>query len=106
VLADIALHIVATQPIATRRARDEVPADVSGPAIARIDEEVSAMGKPPEITERIRESKLKLFYAEQNVLGDQPFINADKFQGTIDEYARKSGASVTGFARLEVGAAE
>ena len=105
VLADIALHVVAMQPVPTRLSREEVPADVARPAMTRIEEEVAAMGKPPEVSERIRESKLKLFYAEQDVLADQPFINADKFKGTISEYAGKSNARVTGFGRLEIGRA-
>ncbi len=103
VLSDIGLHLVAVKPVAVGLSREDVPPELVAQEREIAVEQAKATGKPQEIAEKIAEGKMGAFYRER-VLGEQEFINPDKFKGTVTEYARKAGASVTGFARLEVGA--
>jgi elongation factor Ts len=102
-LSDIGLHLVAVKPVAAGLSREDVPADLVSKEREIAIEQAKATGKPQEIAEKIAEGKMSAFYRER-VLGEQDFINPDKFKGTVTEYAKKGGARLTGFARLEVGA--
>lgn len=103
VLSDIGLHLVAVKPVAAGLSREDVPTELIGKEREIAIEQAKATGKPQEIAEKIAEGKMNAFYRER-VLGEQDFINPDKFKGTVSEYAKKGGAQLTGFTRLEVGA--
>jgi elongation factor Ts len=65
-------------------------------------------GKPENIIDKIVEGRIAKFYQE-NVLMEQTLVNAEKFEGTIEEYVQalaiKMGEniSLTAFARLSIG---
>ncbi len=104
VLTDIGLHVVAVKPVAIGLSRQDVPEDLVSAEREIAVEQAKATGKPQEIAEKIAEGKMSAFYRER-VLAEQEFINPDKFKGTVADYAKKSGGTLTGFARLEVGVA-
>jgi len=99
---DVAMHIAATDPLAVG------PDDVSADVIER-EKDIyrdQVKNKPPEITEKIVEGKLKKFYAERCLL-EQPFVkNTDQTVGEmIREVQAKLGEnmSVRRFVRYELG---
>ncbi|MEM1013442.1 MAG: translation elongation factor Ts [Planctomycetota bacterium] len=102
VLSDICLHLVAFKPVAEGLTRDDVD-----PALVAKEKEIAveqakATGKPQEIAEKIADGKMNAFYRER-VLSEQDFINPDKHKGTVADYAKKAGGTLTGYQRLEVG---
>lgn len=102
-LSDVGLHVVAMKPVAAGLTRQDVPAQLVSKEREIAVEQAKATGKPQEIAEKIAEGKMSAFYRER-VLGEQEYINPDKFKGSVGEYAKKRGASLSGFARLEIGA--
>jgi elongation factor Ts len=88
--------------------REEVDSDALAKERELIVRQASVDGKPPEVVERIVEGKLEAWYAE-NVLYDQRFVNAEKFDGTVADMvtalASKMGEniSVRRIARMAVG---
>lgn len=106
VAGDIALHISWANPRWTTR--EEVDAAVVEKESDLISRQAQAEGKPDNVIPRIVEGRLEKFY-EENVLYDQPFVNPEKFEGTVGEMVTKLAAkmgeniSVRRFARLAVG---
>ncbi len=106
VARDIAMHIAWAKPRWVRR--DDV--DEAEVAAERdiIAKQAKNDGKPDAIIPKIVEGRIAKFY-EDNVLADQTFVNAEKFEGTIEEYVQalaiKMGEniSVTAFSRLAIG---
>ena len=103
VLSGIGLHVVAVKPPAAGLKREDLPAELIAKEREIAIEQAKGTGKPQEIAEKIAEGKMGAFYRER-VLEEQEYINPDKFKGTVAEYAKQHGASLTGFARLEIGA--
>lgn len=103
---DIAMHISWGSPGWVTR--DEVDEDVVAKERELIGRQAAAEGKPEEVIERIVDGKIDSWYAE-NVLYDQKFVNAEKFDGTVGdlvgELASKMGEniSVRSMARVAVG---
>ena len=99
---DIAMHIAATDPIAV--AAEDVAADVVEREREIYRDQVK--NKPPEITEKIVDGKLKKFFAERCLL-EQPFVkNTDVTVGDmIKDVMAKLGEnmSVRRFVRYELG---
>jgi len=97
-LRDVCMHITAKNPMAAKR--EDVPAA----AVAKEKEiamaQVSAMGKPPAIAEKIAEGKLKTWFAE-NVLVEQPFVKDET--KTVGELLKAAGLTLKGFVRFKVG---
>ena len=106
---DIALHISWSNP--RWITRDEVPADAQDRERELIARQAEAEGKPEQVIERIVDGKMGSFY-EDNVLYDQVFVNAQKFEGTVGEMVTQLAAkmgeniSVRRFSRLAVGERE
>ena len=73
-----------------------------------IARQAAAEGKPENVVERIVDGKIESWYAE-NVLYDQKFVNAEKFDGTVGDMvsnlASKMGEniSVRRMSRIAVG---
>ncbi len=103
---DIAMHVSWGRPEWVNR--DQVDPDVLARERDIIAKQAMAEGKPENIVERIVDGKIESFYAE-NVLYDQKFVNAEKFDGTVGDMvgqlASKMGEniSVRRVARIAVG---
>ncbi|HUU43002.1 MAG TPA: translation elongation factor Ts [Planctomycetota bacterium] len=99
---NIAMHIAATDPIAV--APEHVPPDVVEKEKEIYREQVK--NKPPEITEKIVEGKLKKFFAERCLL-EQPYVKntdqtvADLVKETISKVGEN--IAVRRFVRYELG---
>jgi elongation factor Ts len=101
-LGDLCMHITACKPVAMGMTRDAVPADLVSKEKEIAVEQAKATGKPQQIAEKIAEGKLNAFFKER-VLGEQDFINAEKFKGTVNEMLKKAGVTLVDYVRLEVG---
>jgi elongation factor Ts len=103
---DIALHISWGDPRWT--IREEVDPGVLEKEKDLIARQAETEGKPESVIPRIVEGRLEKFY-EENVLYDQPFVNPEKFEGTVGEMVTQlasrmgENVSVRRFARLAVG---
>jgi elongation factor Ts len=102
---DIALHVVAAQPLYV--AEDDVPDEVRQAELRILEEQ--AKDKPENVRSKVAEGRLRK-WLDDVVLLRQPHVNADKHDGqTIDELrtaiAAKTGENVVirRFARFKVG---
>ncbi len=106
---DIAMHISWADPRWVQR--EDVPAGAIEKERDLIARQAAAEGKPEQVIDKIVEGKIGSFY-EDNVLYEQPFVNAQKFEGTVGEMVAQLAAkmgeniSVRRFARLAVGEQE
>ncbi len=106
VAKDIAMHIAWFKP--RYITRDEVPAEELEKEQELIAKQAANEGKPEQVIPKIVEGRMSKFY-EETVLMDQPFVNTEKFEGTVSEMiqqlATKMGEniSVRTFSRLAVG---
>ena len=103
---DIAMHIAASRPRWVQR--EDVPEDLLAKEKELIAAQARNEGKPEKIIERIVEGRLKVFL-EEHVLYEQPFVNPEKFPGTVGEMVQGMAGTmgenilVRRFARLGVG---
>lgn len=103
---DIAMHVSWSNPRWVTR--DEVDSDALAKESELIARQAEAEGKPEQVIERIVEGKIESWYSD-NVLYDQIFVNAEKFEGTVSDMvaalASKMGEniSVRRVARLAIG---
>lgn len=103
---DIAMHVSWAAP--EWITRDEVDDDALSKERDLITKQAELEGKPKDVIERIVDGKIEAWY-EDNVLLDQKFVNAEKFDGTVGEMiaalAAKMGEniSVRSIARVKVG---
>jgi elongation factor Ts len=103
-LKDIAMHIAATDPRYIRR-EDVTPEDLEREKeIYRA--QTAAMGKPPNVVDKIVEGKMGKFYEEVCLL-EQPFIKeqSQSIKDLIASKVAKLGENITirRFARFKVG---
>ena len=103
---DIAMHVSWGRPRWVTR--DQVDQDELAKERDLISRQALAEGKPENVVERVVDGKIEAWYAE-NVLYDQKFVNAEKFDGTVGDMvgrlASKMGenVSVRSVARVAVG---
>jgi len=102
VLRDLGVHITAAKPIALSLNREGLPKELVDKERQIAVEQAMATGKPQQIAEKIAEGKLRSFY-EERVLLEQPFVNPDKFKGSVGEYLKANKATLEKYVRLEVG---
>lgn len=99
---NVCMHIAATDPIAV--STDDVPEDVVAREKEIYREQVK--NKPPEVTEKIVEGKLRKFFAERCLL-EQPYVkDMDRTVGElVKETIAKLGENITvrRFVRFELG---
>ena len=93
---DIAMHISWADPRwVTRDEVDETELAHERDLIARQAEQE---GKPEPVIEKIVDGKIEAWYAD-NVLYDQPFVNAEKYDGTVGDMvsalASKMGENIS-----------
>ncbi|MEO8531732.1 MAG: translation elongation factor Ts [Deltaproteobacteria bacterium] len=94
----IAMHVAAANPASLGEA-DLDPALVEREK-AIFSEQARASGKPDAVIEKMIEGRMKKFFAEVTLLGQQFVINPDL---TIAQAAKDGGVDVTAFARMGVG---
>lgn len=96
VAADIAMHVSWTNPMAVRR--EDLDQSVVEKEKELIEREAVASGKPEGAIPKIVEGRIEKFITEQ-VLMEQPFVNTQKFEGTIEEMvtalATKMGENIS-----------
>lgn len=103
---DIAMHVAWASPRWV--SADEVPADVLDAEKDIIAKQAANEGKPEAVIPKIVEGRISKFYSD-NVLLDQQFVNAEKFEGTVGEMISQlaitmgENISIKAFSRLAVG---
>ena len=104
---DIAAHIAAAGPLYV--AAEDVPDDTREAEMRVFREQAAGEGKPEQVQEKIAEGRMKK-WLEENVLLNQPHVNADKHDGQTIEQMRASLSAATGenvvirrFARFQIG---
>ncbi len=103
---DIAMHISWGRPEWVTR--DDVDVDVVAKERDLIARQAAAEGKPEDVIDRIVDGKIESFYSE-NVLYDQKFVNAERFDGTVGDMVAKLASkmgeniSVRRVARIAIG---
>lgn len=106
VARDIAMHIAWAKP--RWLTRDEVDQAELASEKEIIANQARNEGKPDGIIDKIVDGRIAKFY-EENVLLEQTFVNAEKYEGTIEAYVQtlaiKMGEniSLTAFSRLAIG---
>lgn len=95
---DIAMHVAASNP----QYLDEsgVPADVLAKEKEILSEQARNEGKPEQIVEKMVSGRIRKFLAGITLVG-QPFVKDPDV--TVGKLLQSNGASVSSFARLEVG---
>ena len=94
----VAMHIAAVNPAALSEA-DMDPAVVEKEKQVQMDI-ARESGKPEQVIEKMIVGRMKKFVAESTLLNQQFVVNPDL---TVAAAAQAAGATITGFARLEVG---
>ncbi len=93
---DIAMHVSWANPQWVTR--DEVDADALAKERELISRQAEAEGKPADVIERIVDGKIESWYS-QNVLYDQDFVNAERFEGKVGDMvgalASKMGENIS-----------
>ena len=94
----VAMHIAAVNPAALGE-------DDLDPAVVEKEKQVQIdiareSGKPEQVIEKMIVGRMKKFVAESTLLNQSFVVNPDL---TVEAAAKEAGATITGFARLEVG---
>ncbi len=103
---DLAMHVAWSRPDWIRR--EDVPASTIADESAIIAKQADHEGKPADVIPRIVEGRLNAFY-RQHVLYEQPFVNKEKFDGTVGDLIQQLAArmgeniGVRRIARLAIG---
>jgi elongation factor Ts len=97
-LRDVCMHITAKNPAAGERSEVTAETLEKEKDIARA--QAAATGKPAAIVEKIAESKMKTWFAE-NVLLEQPFVKDDT--KTVGDLLKGAGLKFVKFIRYKVG---
>jgi elongation factor Ts len=95
---DIAMHVAASRPVCV--SREEVPQELVDKEKEIFKAQAAESGKPEEIIEKMVTGKINKFLNEITLLG-QAFVK-DPDQ-TVEKLLKSEDASITRFARFEVG---
>ncbi|MGD8976196.1 MAG: translation elongation factor Ts [Gammaproteobacteria bacterium] len=95
---DVAMHIAASKPLCI--ADSDVPAETLDKEREILTEQARNEGKPEAIVEKMVEGRLRKYLAEVTLLG-QPFVKDPDV--TVGKLLADNDATVTAFARFEVG---
>ena len=103
---DVAMHVAAHDPSPVSIDRDGVPKSLLEKETEILRRQAEQEGKPPPVTERIVEGRLKKFYTEVCLL-EQAFVkNPDQsVRQLLEEAGKKLGqpVRVAGFVRFKLG---
>ena len=95
---DLAMHVAASRPVCV--AEGDVPAELVAKEREIFTAQAAESGKPANIVEKMVEGRVRKFLAEVTLVG-QPFVkNPDQ---SVGDLLKQAGATVSGFARFEVG---
>ncbi|WP_299554499.1 translation elongation factor Ts [uncultured Tateyamaria sp.] len=94
----VAMHIAAVNPAALSEA-DMDPAVIEKEKQVQMDI-ARESGKPEQVIEKMIVGRMKKFVGESTLLNQAFVVNPDL---TVEAAAKEAGATITGFARLEVG---
>ena len=104
---EVASHIAAAGPLYV--AAEDVPEDTREAELRVFREQAAGEGKPEQVQEKIADGRMKK-WLEENVLLNQPHVNADKHDGQTIEQMRAALSASTGenvvirrFARFQIG---
>ena len=92
------MHIAAAAPVCIAEA--DVPVDEWERERRILTEQSEQEGKPPEIVAKMVEGRLRKYLAEITLLG-QVFVKDPDI--TVGKLLQQKGATVSAFARIEVG---
>ncbi len=96
----LAMHVAGHDPAPQYVEAGEVPVEVQDREREILIAQAENSGKPREIIEKMVEGRLRKFLGEITLLGQAFVMDPDT---TVGKLLGARGASVTGFARLEVG---
>ncbi len=96
--ARLAMHVVASRPVALDRA--SVPTALVDAERAVLTAQAIASGKPGAVAAKMVEGRLGKWF-EAAALADQPFVVDDSKK--VGAVVREAGLRLTGFVRLQVG---
>ena len=99
---DLCVHITAAKPLALALTREGLPKELVERERQIAIEQAMSTGKPQQIAEKIAEGKMRSFY-EERVLLEQPFVNPEKFKGSVGDYLKSKNATLEKYVRIEVG---
>ncbi len=103
---DVAMHVAAHDPSPVAIDRDGVPRDLVEKESEMLRRQAEQEGKPPAVTEKIVQGRLKKFYGEVCLL-EQAFVkNPDQSVAQLLEDAAKElgqPVRVSGFVRFKLG---
>lgn len=94
----IAMHIAAVNPAALDAA--SLDADFVAREKQVLTDQARESGKPEQVIEKMIEGRMKKFFAENTLLGQDFVVNPDL---TVAKAAEEAGMTITGYVRLEVG---
>lgn len=103
---DIAMHIAASRPQWVTR--EEVPEEAVEQEKKLIATQARNEGKPDQVIDKVVDGRIKAYF-EDNVLYDQPFVNPERFDGTVGEFVEHliatmgENIAVRRFSRIGVG---
>lgn len=95
---DLALHVAASAP--AHLSVDDVPESVVAAERELLIAQARDSGKPDDIIAKMVEGRLRKFLGEITLLG-QPFVKDSDL--SVEKLLKQAGASVTDYARFEVG---
>ena len=94
----IAMHVVATNPVAL--SENDVDPEKMEREKQILRQKALDSGKPEQIVDRIVEGGIKKFLSEETLLNQKFVINPDQ---TVQEAAKGAGIMVKGYIRIQVG---
>ena len=100
----VAMHVAATNPLATRR--EEVPANVAEREKAIFKEQARESGKPEAVVEKMVEGRMRKFYEESVLLSQAFVVNPEiTVESALKEAEKLAGAPIrlAGFVRMALG---
>lgn len=95
---DLAMHVAATAP--AHLSADDVPQERRDSEKELLMAQARDSGKPEEIIEKMVEGRLRKFLGEITLMG-QPFVKDPDV--TVEKLCKQQNATVTDYARIEVG---
>ncbi len=101
---NVAMHIAASNPIAVDS--DGIPEDVLSKEKEIYETQAKESGKPENVIQKIVEGKIKKFFAETTLLGQQYVKNPDiTIQDLVNEMIAKTGENIkiNRFVRFQLG---
>ncbi|MES1951944.1 elongation factor Ts [Salinisphaera sp. S4-8] len=95
---DLAMHVAASAP--AHLSADDVPQERRDSEKELLMAQARDSGKPEEIIEKMVEGRLRKFLGEITLMG-QPFVKDPDM--TVEKLCKQQNATITDYARLEVG---